>query len=143
MIWKINRHNIFVLVQVSFLSVTMFVIVHHHLDIVHHLYDNYLLIVHLLTPVSLHPTPRAGKLQSAGHLRMFSNKFLTFTCYLMIELQSSCFNFHLLQNRQYCFNLHQKYITPIKLLCKIKFVNSLERKSNRKWERLSQKAMEN
>ena len=102
MIWKINRHNIFVLVQVSFLSVTMFVIVHHHLDIVHHLYDNYLLIVHLLTPVSLHPPPRAGKLQSAGHLRIFSNKFLTFTCYLMIELQSSCFNFHLLQNRQYC-----------------------------------------
>ena len=71
-------------------------LVHHHLDIVHHLYDNYLLIVHLLTPVSLHPTPRAGKLQSAGHLRIFSNKFLTFTCYLMIELQSSCFDIHFL-----------------------------------------------
>ena len=143
MIWEINRHSFLVFVQVSFLSLTMFVIVHHHLDIVHHLYDNYLLIVHLLTPVSLHPTPRASKLQSAGHLRIFSNKFLTFTCYLMIELQSSCFNFHLLQNRQYCFNLHQKYITPIKLLCKIKFVNSLERKSNRKWEQLSQKRIEN
>ena len=62
--------------------------------------NNYLLIVHLLTPVSLHPTPRASKLQSAGHLRIFSIKFLTFTCYPMIELQSSCFNFHLLQNNQ-------------------------------------------
>ena len=86
MIWEINRHNFLVFVQVSFFSLTMFVIVHHHLDIVHHQHDNYLFIVHLLTSVSLHPTPRASKLQSAGHLKIFSNKFLTFTYYLMIDL---------------------------------------------------------
>ena len=35
-IWEINRHNFLVFVQVSFYSLAMFVIVHHHLDIVHH-----------------------------------------------------------------------------------------------------------
>ena len=93
---KLMWYGISTDIQVSFFSLTIFVIVYHHLDIVHHQHDNYLLIVHLFTSVSLHPTPRASKLQSAGHLRIFSNKFLTFTYYLMIDQQNSCFNIHFL-----------------------------------------------
>ena len=91
---KLMWYGISTDIQVSFFSLTIFVMVHHHLDIVHHQHDNYLLIVHLFTSVSLHPTPRASKLQSAGHLRIF--KSLTFTYYLMIDLQNSCFNNHFL-----------------------------------------------